>query len=304
MADDSVDSPSHEDGEQGVRSTRLAYLLGSSGVLAQAGDDIAVLLPPSTAPPPATQAAPAAPAAPTSSPAGDGGSTGGQCCGAYPADVLTAALGTAVDPKEVWAAIGAERRQEIARSLTRDGAQARRDLLKKSAWATAPEMVLLDEVGESERAALARKMLETRSAITAADDVRRSAEAELAQQRVALAGVLRDTFEEANNQMRTWTRLARLGKVMLVLATIFSAFGIAAAIVFAARGELGEVETPIIIFALAVFAISPAVLLLRERPLEGLDKWTPSGLVGGEEKGEADGEGSGSGTAAATTTTT
>jgi len=42
-------------------------------------------------------------------------------------------------------------------------------------------------------------------------------------------------------------------------------------------GKISDAAAPIIIFVLALFAISPAVLLLRERPLEGLDKWSPGG---------------------------
>jgi hypothetical protein len=42
-------------------------------------------------------------------------------------------------------------------------------------------------------------------------------------------------------------------------------------------------EFGVMLFALAVFAISPAVLLLLERPLAGIDKWTPSGTASEDE---------------------
>lgn len=238
---------------------------------------------------------------PRSGAAAAGAATNGtQPAGAYSADVLAAALGKEVDPATVWDDLGPEVKKRLAESLVREAAKARIELLRKSAWGAAPEMVLLDQLGEPVKPRLAQKILEVRTEATAADDARRAAEAKLAEERAALAGVLKESFVEVSEQMKTWRSLAGLGKVMLVLATIFAAVGIAATIVFAERGKLGEVETPIIIFALAVFAISPAVLLLRERPLEGLDKWTPSGLVDGEGTGEGEGGGSGSSASSST----
>lgn len=287
MSDDSPESTI--DDEQPGRSA--VFLTGSPVHVHAAAEELPLVI--------GMRAGAPATAASAASPSDGTPTAAGQCCDAYPADVLTAALGTPVDAKQVWKDVG-DGRREIARSLIEDTAKARIALLEKSAWATAPEMVLLGELGDPVRPELARKILEIRTQSTQADDTRRTAEAELVEQRVALAKVLEDTFKEANTQMRTWTKLAGLAKAMLVAATIFAAAGIAAAIVLAARGELGEVETPIIIFSLAVFAISPAVLLLRERPLEGLDKWTPSGLVGGESKDEGEGDGSGSGASSGT----
>lgn len=240
---------------------------------------------------PPAAVAPAAAAAPSA----DTQSAPTQCCDAYPADALTAALGTAVDPKVLWRDIPEPEQHKLAESLTEKAAAARIDLLEKSAWATAPEMVLLDACAQADRPGLAKKMLEIRTGATDADYERRSAEAGLAKERTETAEVLRETLTEAKRQMETWRELAGLGKLLLIVAGAFSAVAILLVIILAAIGKLGEVETPIIVFALAVFAISPAVLLLRERPLEGLDKWTPSGPTKEEEKsGEGEGDSSGS----------
>ncbi len=41
--------------------------------------------------------------------------------------------------------------------------------------------------------------------------------------------------------------------------------------------KLGGAGLALVIFVLALFAISPAVLLLLERPLKGLDSYSPTG---------------------------
>lgn len=231
--------------------------------------------------PPAAAEKPAGDAAPAPAPSGSG----------YPAEALTAALGTAVDSKVLWEAIDDEKQPGLAEALTISAADARLDLLRKSAWATAPEMALLDLCAAADRPYLAKKILRTRTAITFSDDERRAAQSALERQKVVSAERANAILEEGLEQMQEWRRLASLGKWMLIGASIFSALAIIGVLLLAGFGKLGDVATPTVIFALALFAISPAVLLLRERPLEGLDKWTPSGSSGGEDSGGGDSEG-------------
>ena len=227
----------------------------------------------------ATAATPAAaPAAPAT--AGSAPAPTGQCCGAYPAEALKEALELPAVPKALPKGLTADQLDEFQK-LNAKVVDARIELLQRSAWATAPEMVLLDACAEQERAGLAKRILEVRAGATDPDGDRRKAEAKLAEEKAAIAGVARETLKVAKTQMEKWTKLAEKGRDMLVVSTFFSMVMIVAVIIFASENKLDGTETPIIIFVLAIFAISPAVLLLRERPLEGLDKFTPSGPTGG-----------------------
>jgi hypothetical protein len=251
---------------------------------------------------------PAPPTPPGASTSSDGASTDPAPppvpSDAYPAEALVAAIGSGVAPSTLWAKVRAEERPDLAKWLLERAASARLDLLKKSQWATAPEMALLDLCGEAEMPELARKLLEARTDTTAADRERRTADTDLAKEKVNTARRVNEMLGESLEQMREWRKLAGLGKWMLIGASAFSAIAIIGVLVLAAAGKLGEVETPIIIFALAVFAISPAVLLLRERPLEGLDKWSPSGPVKEEAKPEGGGGEDGSTSSSSTKTST
>jgi hypothetical protein len=223
-------------------------------------------------------------------------SSGGQSCDAYPAEALKTALEMPIDPQVLWKIKDGPGLHE-ARSLNKRAAEARIALLEKSAWATAPEMVLLDESGETgsaDRKALAKKMLEIRAGMTEADGKRRVAEAELVEQRAGIAAVMKETFAEARDQMKLWREFAWVGILLLLAATVFAAIEIVHVINLASDKKIDGTLAPIIIFILAIFAISPAVLLILGRPLKGLDEFTPAGPTSGE-------AGSGS-TAAATGT--
>lgn len=68
-----------------------------------------------------------------------------------------------------------------------------------------------------------------------------------------------------------------LGLVFLIVTTLLSIAGVVYLLTYLTpHKDVSDAAIPIIIFVLALFAISPAVLLLRERPLKGLDEWSPS----------------------------
>jgi hypothetical protein len=281
-----------EKAPEGVDPPRIERLI-SDGAAAKIAVEV-------VAKDPASPAASTATPAPADAPSTNGQSASGASSGAYPSDALVAALGTGVEAKELWADVHKGKEQEeLAASLIKGSADARIELLKKSAWAAAPEMVLLEALGPADRARLSKKILEVRTGVTDKDDERRAAEVGLAAERTATAKVAREMLEEAKEQMKVWKDLASLGRTLLMVAGGFSAVAIVGVLVLAGFGKLGEVATPATIFALAVFAISPAVLLLRERPLEGLDKWTPDGPTKSEGK-EGEEEDGGSGSAAKT----
>jgi hypothetical protein len=112
-------------------------------------------------------------------------------------------------------------------------------------------------------------------------------ELELAGKRVELATEGVGIAHEMLEQMKRWRSIARWGLISLAVTTIFAMAAVAYILVeLVPDGKIGEVAAPIMIFVLAVFAISPATLLLLERPLEGLDKWSPSGPADGGGDGE------------------
>jgi hypothetical protein len=81
---------------------------------------------------------------------------------------------------------------------------------------------------------------------------------------------------ESLKHMKKWRSIAKIGLLVLGFTTAFSMVAVGYVLLYLApNDDVSDAVIPIIIFVLALFAISPAVLLLRERPLEGLDKWSP-----------------------------
>lgn len=96
-----------------------------------------------------------------------------------------------------------------------------------------------------------------------------------------------ELFGEVINQRKQWTGLAKFAPVLLVLSLVASVAGSVAAFILTGDGHLNGYQLPLILFVLALVAISPSALLLLERPLKGLDSWSPGGKVE-EDANEAD----------------
>ncbi|HWJ51630.1 MAG TPA: hypothetical protein VNR42_11445 [Solirubrobacteraceae bacterium] len=201
-----------------------------------------------------------------------------------PAATIAAVLPAFPDPAPLWGYVEKAERSNLARGMISSLHTSRIDFARRSEWVVAPEMVLLDACPRAQREDLAMKMLEVRAAITTADDAARhavanlaKANANLAQERVNLAKTSVELAVETLKHMKKWRRISDYGLWVLGFTTIFSFVAVAYVLAYLApHGEISDVAIPIIIFVLALFAMSPAVLLLRERPLEGLDKWSPA----------------------------
>lgn len=151
-------------------------------------------------------------------------------------------------------------------------------------------MILLGRAPQDDREDLAKTMLETRAGIDVHTVARKKAEAELAAARVEVTANSARAIGETVAQMQKWRGLADSGLSFLKWASIFSALGVAYVLVFLVHGEKVDAgEGALLIFLLALFAISPAVLLLRERPLKGLDDWSPTGGSAANKGGDGDG---------------
>lgn len=237
------------------------------------------------------------PAAKAAAPVEEKADQSAPCC---PAATMTAAIPAFVDPSALWKWADKGERGELARKLLPDLYEDRSKFSKKTEWTLAPEMVLLEASPEDRQRHLAEELLKVRGQLTSADVSLREADAELvkkkvelagkdvelAGKRVELAGKGVSLAGEMLDHMKKWRSIANWGLAFLVATTIFSMAAVGYVLLkLIPDKEVSDVAAPIIIFVLALFAISPAVLLLRERPLEGLDKWSPGG---GEESSGAE----------------
>lgn len=210
---------------------------------------------------------------------------------ADPAATITATIPAFPDPAPVWPDISKADRGGLAKEVLTNLYRDRSAFARRSEWVTAPELVLLDACAAEKREELAEEMLRVRAQITDADAKTRTSRAgleeeqvKLAETKAALAAKGVDLAGEMLEQMKKWRSIANWGLGFLVATTIFSMAAASYVLLkLMPAKEVSDVAAPIIIFVLALFAISPAVLLLRERPLEGLDKWSPGG---GSESGD------------------
>jgi hypothetical protein len=178
-------------------------------------------------------------------------------------------------PDKAWPLIEATYRQRVQSAAA-------------DAWSIAPEPQLLERLGDTPAGRMAEELLNVRL-----DSERQRAK--LLGEQVNLESALRPkkvTFEEARNvmamhvagmagerleHMQRWKQLSHLAPWFLGASFIFSALMVIVVWESVTKGQVDALAAALIIFVLAVFAAGPAVLLLLERPLEGIDKWRPAG---------------------------
>lgn len=154
-------------------------------------------------------------------------------------------------------------------------------------WAESRENGLLGLMADKERAPAAAVLLGVTS-----DDIkhRRAVEGELLQHQSAIHAT-RQLFElarvdvaqsfaamakETVDHMKRWRDLSKVALILLIVALAFSAAMVALVISNLGKDDIDPWAGVALIFVLALFAISPAVLLLLQRPLAGLDAFSPS----------------------------
>lgn len=99
----------------------------------------------------------------------------------------------------------------------------------------------------------------------------------LEEQKIDLVDAQLAHIKEKTAHLRTWRHLGVLGGAMLIAAGIFVG-KMAWELLWHFDGVEGNAtEFALILFVLALFAVSPAVLLLLERPLAGIDQFMPGG---------------------------
>lgn len=190
--------------------------------------------------------------------------------------------------------MAADERAAIATKALRDIYERRTTYTDPVPWVLAPESRLLAAV--QDQPGLAADILRAREgiaehqvrlanarALTAeheaalVDQRVKAAEKELTliERRIDLAGQGVAVAQELVTQMKRWRDLADWGKWALTIMLGLAVVGVGVLMYFLGDDKVDGWEVALATFALALFVISPAVLLLRERPLKGVDQWMP-----------------------------
>lgn len=210
------------------------------------------------------------------------------------AQTIDAGLKAIRVPTEVWRTVSLQDRREFASELIRDLHKERSAYARNIRWTFAPDAELLNQTAEgSARAELAGNVLKARVGLAEHQVALANQDVALRKESVAFAGegvALRKEavkqqaevtkmLAEFVTQLKKWTSLANWGLGFLIVTTLFGMAMTLWVIKLARDDKITDWAVPTAIFALALFAISPAVLLLRERPLKGLDEagWPGAG---------------------------
>ncbi len=149
-------------------------------------------------------------------------------------------------------------------------------LVQRELLTLAPEMVLVNEMTEdhisSEKQKLLGEVLNVKLAVPTKHAQFLSAAAA--------------TADEIKAQTKTWGRLIWPAVAILVVGVFVSFMFTARGFDLVAKNQMKGYELIGVIFVLALTAISPAVLLLLQRPLAGIDTWSPGASKQDDKKGD------------------
>jgi hypothetical protein len=204
-------------------------------------------------------------------------------------------------PPELWKSLPSPEKKELSRKFLEDLHEERSAYGRSARWTFASEAELLGLAPNADdRSGLAVDVLKVRAGIAphqlaAAEQEVRLQEKSVdhadqgvayAEQSVALAeqgvalrekqveqqGVVTDILRELLAHSTRWRALSVWGVIFLAVALAYSMVLMVWLIGLTRDNKFEDWALPAAIFALALFVISPAVLLLRERPLKGLDE--------------------------------
>ena len=212
---------------------------------------------------------------------------------------LNAAMVWQASPESMWLALVAEQdRAALAAEI----------LLAERVWPASPDTQLLNSVTDpQQRSDLAKQLLLAKAGLPASATMQTRQE-ELEEQRVKFEEQRVKYFEQAVaqaaeyvQQRQKWRTLADYVPKILIgtlLASVVLTIGV---LYLVSTGAMDGWQAVMVIFVLAVAAVSPAVLLLVERPLAGIDAFQPNatkpgsgGAAGSEGSKPAGADGAGS----------
>lgn len=220
------------------------------------------------------------------------------------AQTITAGLAGLEVPEKLWNLPSSTEKPTLANEVLRDLYSERSAYARNVRWSVAPDAELWSFLSDNDRAELAKeairrqlRMLEHQVDLEKLDVDARQKEIDAAEeavqlrkQTVAQQVEVTKMLEELLAHLKMWTSLANTGRLVLWATVGFSCLAVAALLWMAWDSKFDDWATlPLAIFAIALFAISPAVLLILGRPLKGLDEWAP-GSGGGGTGSSGDGE--------------
>jgi hypothetical protein len=178
------------------------------------------------------------------------------------------ALGGLSLPRDMWRVVNRgdpSFAKEIAEGLyTERVAQSRR-----IGWILAPERELFELAKEGQAEDTACKLLKAKVDLAVQDVAIRTAHANQQSEVGLILG-------EFRKQAAKWRTLATWGVCILVITSLFAmAMTAYLATLLGGTTKLPAWAYITAIFVLALFAVSPAALLIIERPLKGIDEWKP-----------------------------
>jgi hypothetical protein len=203
------------------------------------------------------------------------------------AQTIEAGLKAIDVPPGFWAALSPEAQREFAESALNAMYRDRSSHARNIRWTFSQDAELLSYApDDASRSELAVAILKTRTGLaehqldSAAQDVALKAKSvdyaeqgvELRRKAVEQQDAVAKMLTEFLAHLKRWRDLSIVGVVLLIVTLLFSMAIIVWLVILTKDDKLSDWGLPTAIFALALFVISPAVLLLRERPLKGLDE--------------------------------
>jgi hypothetical protein len=202
------------------------------------------------------------------------------------AQIIAAGLQAFVVSDEMWEGLEKSKREELSATVLEDLYKERSQYGQTVRWTFAPDAELVRLIDDGQRSALATKILQTRAGVAGHQVDLANVDVSLRKQAVALAvqdvevrkqnvetqKKANELLSEVLTHLKRWGTLSWFGLVFLIVGVLFGMGVTVALVAMAWQGDISEWAIPAGIFALALFASAPAVLLLRERPLKGLDE--------------------------------
>jgi hypothetical protein len=184
-------------------------------------------------------------------------------------------------PDSVWTSLDKPDAAAAAKTLIEKATTFETDRTARSAWTPTRENALMAHVDPTQRAELAKRLLEESGGITEGHATAR------AERNLMLKAAV-DVTTSINDQLKRWTELSKLVVPLLAAMSLAGILLIVVCLDLLRAGRLNGTEMALLAFVFTLAAVSPATLLLIGRPLKGLDQWSPTGGKAEEAAPKAD----------------
>lgn len=197
---------------------------------------------------------------------------------AIPQEVMT---GVPTIPDWVWTSLDKPDAAAAAKTLIEKATTFETDRTARAAWTPTRENALMAHVDPTQRAELAKRLLEESGGITEGHVTAR------AERNLMLKAAV-DVTTSINDQLKRWTELSKLVVPLLAAMSLAGILLILVCLDLLRAERLNGTEMALLAFVFTLAAVSPATLLLIGRPLKGLDQWSPTGAKAEEAAPKAD----------------